>query len=245
MVKHDTHKRRRLGGLLILTGGALAATASIVVAAGVWGKPSSTQQTQPMELIGLWLGMRIVAADSSGAAELGVPPSVDGVVVAEVPTQADSSVLQAGLAPGDVVTRVNGNDVANLKDLYTLSATLDAGRPLSVDILRAGQPMTAVLPAAPESAAKQVAGFAAPGQQYGFAAPAQQYGFAAPAQQYGFAAPPQQYGMGLRARTPGYGPNCVLNGASSFGTPQPPGARWYRFGTAPGASPQSIGAGIQ
>jgi S1-C subfamily serine protease len=102
-----------------------------------------------MDLRGQWLGMLLASTSSPSAAALGVPPEVKGVVVASL--DANSRALQAGLSPGDVVARVDGTTVATVIDMYALTTKLDAARPLQVDFLRQGRPMTVIVPP-PEAA---------------------------------------------------------------------------------------------
>lgn len=118
----------------------LVTIVAIALGTRVW-QGSGTGQVQPMELRGQWLGMRLAAPGSQSAADLGVPPEVKGVVVADV--QVGSRALLAGMAAGDVVTRVNGKAVTDLLEMYNLSSRVDNTRPMQVEFLRAGRPMVA------------------------------------------------------------------------------------------------------
>jgi predicted metalloprotease with PDZ domain len=73
-----------------------------------------------------------------------VPPEVKGVAVLDV--QANSRAVLAGLTAGDVVARIDGTAIASLVDMYALTTKLDVVRPLQVDFLRAGRPMTVIVP---------------------------------------------------------------------------------------------------
>jgi S1-C subfamily serine protease len=126
MTKQDTIRRQKLVRLAIPAVVCLAAITAVAIGTKAW------------------LGMRLAATDSRSAEELGVPATVKGVVIADV--QTGSRAVMAGLAPGDVVTRVDGKEVGSLMDLYSLSTKLDVGRQLQVDYLRAGRPMAALLP---------------------------------------------------------------------------------------------------
>jgi predicted metalloprotease with PDZ domain len=154
MTKQEMLKRRRIIRLAIPAVVCLAAIAALAIGTKVWQNAGS--QTQAMELRGFWLGMRLAGTDSRSAEDLGVPPIVKGVVVADV--QPSSRAVLAGLAPGDVLTRIDGKDVTSLMDLYSLSTKLDVGRQFQVDILRAGRPMAFVLPP-PETAQANAAGW--------------------------------------------------------------------------------------
>jgi S1-C subfamily serine protease len=143
MTKQDTIRRQKLVRLAIPAVVCLAAITAVAIGTKAW-QGSAQNQTQAVELRGAWLGMRLAATDSRSAEELGVPATVKGVVIADV--QTGSRAVMAGLAPGDVVTRVDGKEVGSLMDLYSLSTKLDVGRQLQVDYLRAGRPMAALLP---------------------------------------------------------------------------------------------------
>jgi membrane-associated protease RseP (regulator of RpoE activity) len=138
--------------LLVLGVIALAVIATVVLAGEYsdhWGRKSAAQvpQMEPMELRGVWLGMRLAATDSASARALGVPPTVKGVVVAELAQGADSRGLGAGIQPGDVVVGVDGREIESLEELQSLTNKLDVLRPLPFQILRQGQPLGVVLPA--------------------------------------------------------------------------------------------------
>jgi S1-C subfamily serine protease len=128
----------------------LAAIVGIALLTRVWQQGVTAGQVPSMELRGQWLGMRLTSTKSQVAADLGVPPEVKGALVADV--QSGSRSLLAGLAAGDVVTRVNGKAVTDLLDLYSLSSRIDNTRPMQVEFLRAGRPMVASM-APPESVA--------------------------------------------------------------------------------------------
>jgi S1-C subfamily serine protease len=128
----------------------LVTIVAIALVTRVWQQGVTANQVPPMELRGQWLGMRLTSTKSQSAADLGVPPEVKGVLVADV--QGGTRALLAGLAAGDVVTRVNGQAVADLLELYALSSRIENTRPLQMEFLRAGRPMVAnMLP--PDSAA--------------------------------------------------------------------------------------------
>jgi S1-C subfamily serine protease len=145
MSKEEREKRRQLMRVAIPAAVCLVAIIAIALGTRVWQPGAAQGQVPPMELRGVWMGMRLAQTTSQIAADLGVPAEVKGIVVADV--QADSRAVVAGLAPGDVLTRLNGKDVASMLDMYAVSGRLDGTRPLQVDFLRAGRPMTTnVLP---------------------------------------------------------------------------------------------------
>jgi len=136
-------KRQQLIRFAIPAAVCLAALIAVALGTKVW-QGFGPNQVQPMDLRGQWLGMRLASTDSRSAGDLGVPAEIRGVVVADV--QMSSRAVLAGLAPGDVVTRVDGKDVASLIDLYAISTKVDVARQLQVDILRAGRPMVVTVP---------------------------------------------------------------------------------------------------
>jgi membrane-associated protease RseP (regulator of RpoE activity) len=146
MKKQEHEKTAQMMRLAIPAAVCLVAVVVVVLGTRVWVPGLGQGPSQPIDLRGDWLGMRLASTGSQSAAELGIPPEVNGVVVANV--QPNSRALSAGLSAGDVVARINGTSVANLIDLYKLSTKLDVARPLQVDFLRAGKPMTVIVSAA-------------------------------------------------------------------------------------------------
>jgi predicted metalloprotease with PDZ domain len=160
MTKEDRLKQRQLMRVAIPAAVCVVTIVAIALGTRVWQR-TAAGPSQAMELRGQWLGMRLAATNVQAAADLGVPPEVKGVVVAEV--QGGSRALLAGLAAGDVVTRVNGKAVNDLLEMYTLSSRLDNTRALQLEFLRAGRPMVAsMLP--PESVMPPGAAWSAPRQ---------------------------------------------------------------------------------
>ena len=145
MSKEERERRRQLMRVAIPAAVCLVAIVAIALGTRVWQPGAAQGQVPSMELRGVWMGMRLAQTTSQIAADLGVPAEVKGVVVADAP--ADPRTAMAGLAAGDVLTRVNGREVASMLDMYAVSGRLDFTRPLQVDFLRAGRPMTTnVLP---------------------------------------------------------------------------------------------------
>jgi len=101
---------------------------------------------EPMELSGSWLGMRLAAPGTSTASRFGIPPNVSGVVVAEMLPVANARGAAGGIVPGDVITSINGTNVTNLADLYSMTQKLDATQPMQVAIMRQGQSFALTLP---------------------------------------------------------------------------------------------------
>jgi hypothetical protein len=56
--------------------------------------------------------------------------------------------MQAGVAPGDIVVAVDGKKVQTLGELYTVTTRQNVAQPLSLDIVRQGQQMAVMVPAA-------------------------------------------------------------------------------------------------
>jgi S1-C subfamily serine protease len=67
--------------------------------------------------------------------ELGLPLTAAGVVV----TDATDYAARIGLTPGDIITTINGTDIAYPADVT--SAAQEDTRRWEVDILRQGQPL--------------------------------------------------------------------------------------------------------
>jgi hypothetical protein len=142
--------KSRLAAVAALTIGAITLLGAVLVGMGWWKGSQSVSRTEPMELAGSWLGMRLTSPDSASARQLGVPAKIQGVVVAEIVPGFDSRAANAGLLPGDVLVRIDGQEVGGLSELYSLTTKLDVIRPLMVEILRRGQPRAVVIPAPPE-----------------------------------------------------------------------------------------------
>jgi serine protease Do len=78
------------------------------------------EERQKEEEIGndssLWPGISVVELNSDIRDQLELPRRLDGVVIAYVSEGSSSS--SAGLRPGDVITKVNGNRIGSLGDFY-------------------------------------------------------------------------------------------------------------------------------
>jgi hypothetical protein len=144
MVQRKNHKRPPIGGLAVL--GVFALVALIPLLANSTPTPGSAGTEQSMELRGHWLGMTLAGAESASARALGVPPVMAGVVIVDLAKGLDAPAVRAGLVPRDVIVSVDGTNVATLAELYTLTTKLDGMRPVTIDLVRQGQPMRAMLP---------------------------------------------------------------------------------------------------
>ena len=101
----------------------------------------------PMELNGRWRGIELAGVTSPAAREAGAPPVTEGAVITARP-EGNPTLQRAGLMRGDVVTGLDGNDVLDLADLFDATRDIDPTRPVAIDIVRQGQPLTLVLPPA-------------------------------------------------------------------------------------------------
>ncbi|MCP4678531.1 MAG: PDZ domain-containing protein [Deltaproteobacteria bacterium] len=138
--------------------------------------------TQPMELRGNWLGIKLASLNSPTARRFGIPTNAHGVMVVEISERAGLRARQAGVLSGDVITAVDKNNVRDIADLYEVSRKLDVAAAILLDVQRWGQDMTLVLPAAyammppattpPSAAAAPPAQMAAPGPRPGAPQPA-------------------------------------------------------------------------
>ena len=83
-----------------------------------------------------WMGIAIedVSEDIAGYMKLKNP---EGVLVREVmPNQPAAS---AGMEPYDVITKINGEPVKNVRDLYRTVEKLEVGQSANIEVLRANQ----------------------------------------------------------------------------------------------------------
>ena len=79
------------------------------------------------------------AVDDDAAAALGIPKGQGELIAGVEPTGPSA---KAGLRSGDVVTRINGQDVNPNQTLTYLVSNLQPGTNARFDILRGGKPMT-------------------------------------------------------------------------------------------------------
>ena len=83
-----------------------------------------------------WLGVQIQPVTPEIADSIGLNPA-KGALVAEA--QADGPALKAGIKAGDVITSVDGKDVAGPRELARLVAAIDPGKPVDVVVWRNGK----------------------------------------------------------------------------------------------------------
>src|ERR1700756_1892374 len=76
----------------------------------------------------------------TGALQRGARDSDTGVTVGEV--VSGSPAEQAGLQPGDVIRKFDGHDVKNFRMLRTLVAEAPLDKPVDLQIVRNGKPLT-------------------------------------------------------------------------------------------------------
>jgi S1-C subfamily serine protease len=107
-----------------------------------------------MRVQGAWNGMTLENADAP-------PPVVGagggmkvaggrqrGVLVAWIDPREGERAQRAGIRPGDAIVGVDEQKIGGLADLGAASKKVKPGEPLMIHILRQGQLMTTVLPAA-------------------------------------------------------------------------------------------------
>lgn len=90
-----------------------------------------------------WLGARLEPVTRDIAESLGIE-RVAGALVTRVYTNGPAA--EAGLEPGDVITSVDGFEVADSRSIYYRLVTRGIGNTARLDVLRKGQRMSFVLP---------------------------------------------------------------------------------------------------
>jgi len=83
------------------------------------------------------LGVSISDFNADTAEALGIDESVQGALVNEV--VPGSAAESAGVEAGDIITRVDGESVANANDLRTTIGLLRSGDKVKLDVLREGK----------------------------------------------------------------------------------------------------------
>lgn len=86
-----------------------------------------------------WLGARLEAVTRDTAEGLGLD-RVSGALVARVSTKGPAA--DAGFEPGDVITKVDGFEVADQRTALYRLTTRGVGNTAKVDVLRKGRPVT-------------------------------------------------------------------------------------------------------
>jgi len=108
-----------------------------------------------------YLGVAAQEITPSMAQAMGLPtdnPAIDGALVAAV--SPGSPAFRAGLQPGDVITKVNGQTVTNPGDLASDIANVDPGHDTTIEYIRNGKTndlsvAVATMPANPDAAFQQ------------------------------------------------------------------------------------------
>jgi len=121
------------------------------------GKRGATPGRQVMQVQGAWAGMTLRTPDpapplpplpTAGGGVQVAARRPSGVVVASIDTEEGNRARGAGIRPGDTIVGVGDKKVGGLADLRAATEKLDPRQPLMINILRQGQLMTMVLPAA-------------------------------------------------------------------------------------------------
>jgi serine protease Do len=107
-----------------------------------------------------YLGVAIQPITDDIASSLGVDKNRGGLIASVTP---DSPAAKAGFKAGDVVTRVNGEDVTADQSLSYLVASMQPGTRAPFEILRNGQHMTLTATLATRPSEKELAGFTGQG----------------------------------------------------------------------------------
>ena len=84
-----------------------------------------------------FLGVSIQNVEDEGAA-YGLDPNLKGVLIREI-TKVDGPGARAGLQPGDVITKVNGEAVTKSNKLQTIVGNAPIGSTLTLDVNRNGR----------------------------------------------------------------------------------------------------------
>jgi serine protease Do len=92
----------------------------------------------------VWLGFKIFEVDKETARALGLPAG--GAVVGKV--EIDSPADDAGIRPGDVITRINSRVVKNTDDALSAFGSVLVGETFSIDVLRKNSELRLELTAA-------------------------------------------------------------------------------------------------
>ena len=135
---------------------ALIGAVAILVCAGLlfagrddldWPLRDRDSAIAPMEVRGRWLGMTVTPLDSTTAQAWGAPQDARGVMVLDIARSDGWRALNGGVEPGDIVVGVNGASVADMRAFNAATRGVDVQDVVFLDVERAGQVMTLVLPA--------------------------------------------------------------------------------------------------
>jgi Do/DeqQ family serine protease len=86
-----------------------------------------------------WLGVGLDSPDKATAEELGADPK-KAVIAASV--FKSSPAEKGGVLPGDVILRVNGQEIKGMEQLQRIVGDLPTGKSAAIDVLRAGKRMS-------------------------------------------------------------------------------------------------------
>ncbi|TPG22455.1 Do family serine endopeptidase [Sphingomonas koreensis] len=111
-----------------------------------------------------YLGVGIQPLTDDIAAATGLPKN-HGELIAKV--EPDQPAAKAGLKAGDVVVKVNGQDVTPDQSLSYLVANLQPGARVPFEVIRNGKPMTLTATLGTRPSAQELAGFDTPSDDDG------------------------------------------------------------------------------
>jgi S1-C subfamily serine protease len=80
-----------------------------------------------------WMGVIIATVDEEIAAELGLDPGLEGAVITDLVPGGPAE--EAGLAPGDVIVGLAGEEITSQPDLTDVLADLDPGDTIAVEVV--------------------------------------------------------------------------------------------------------------
>ena len=107
-----------------------------------------------------WIGVAVQQVSPEIAQALGTEPK--GALVANVADEGPAK--KAGLKSGDVITAVNGREVATMRDLPRLVADVKPGNAAHFDVLRDGKPVKVSVTVAASPEPKQTADAGSPAE---------------------------------------------------------------------------------
>ncbi|MCB1505615.1 MAG: Do family serine endopeptidase [Hyphomicrobiaceae bacterium] len=86
-----------------------------------------------------WLGVNLQSFEEDLAETLGAPAGQGALVAAVTP---DGPAAKAGIAPGDVIVRFNGQAVTTMRSLPRIVANATIGKAVPVEVIRKGEKRT-------------------------------------------------------------------------------------------------------
>ncbi|HEU4959478.1 MAG TPA: Do family serine endopeptidase [Sphingomonas sp.] len=103
-----------------------------------------------------YMGVAVQPITGDIADSMGLPRNRGGLIASVTP---DSPAAKAGFKPGDVVMKVNGQEVTADQSLSYLVANLQPGARVPFEILRNGKPMTLTVTLGTRPSEQELAGF--------------------------------------------------------------------------------------